>query len=620
MMKRMLPLLLCLLLLTGCGSPADPTAPNQDTVPIVTEVSTEPPATEPIPMEPLVSKMLDTGSAGGLTPFGDAILVFSHEEWTTLTRYDAMTLEPLNTVELDTYICIDDPAVQISDKGMTYYDYNTMELVFLDTGLKEVRRIPVPEGAMGDPALSSDRNQLYYLTENALRVVDLESGMDRLVREMAYDVQYLQGLHCDDTILELNVSDIHGNSSYLFLSVADGRLLHEVQDYATVYTWGDRYFATVMDGHYQEKLTGIRGNEVRMFHCPDPDASVSPLLAQDALVTGSEQTDGTVKLDYYRLSDGTHPYSVTLGTGCNPYSARGEGDFVWLLTYDDESGRDIIHRWYLPATAVADDTVYIGIRRTAENPDEYGLQQCAEFAAQLSERYGVQISTWLDAAAVEPWDYEIVPEYQVTVIRKALTTLDTAMSHFPEGFFAEATADMGDGVLRIGLVRSLLGVQNTGSLDTASGIQFWDNNGNAHIRLELSYGLEQNFYHELFHVIEGHIIANSQAFDEWSKLNPKGFSYDYSYSDYYYRDDYHLLDDPNRYFIDMYSMTYPKEDRARILEHACMPGNEYYFQSEHLQRKLLAICTGIRTAFDLEDVTEPFLWEQYLTEPIHAYG
>ena len=251
MMKRMLPLLLCLLLLTGCGSPADPTAPNQDTVPIVTEVSTDPPATEPIPMEPLVSKMLDTGSAGGLTPFGDAILVFSHEEWTTLTRYDAMTLEPLNTVELDTYICIDDPAVQISDKGMTYYDYNTMELVFLDTGLKEVRRIPVPEGAMGDPALSSDRNQLYYLTENALRVVDLESGMDRLVREMAYDVQYLQGLHCDDTILELNVSDIHGNSSYLFLSVADGRLLHEVQDYATVYTRGDRYFATVMDGHYQ---------------------------------------------------------------------------------------------------------------------------------------------------------------------------------------------------------------------------------------------------------------------------------------------------------------------------------------------------------------------------------
>ena len=64
-------------------------------------------------------------------------------------------------------------------------------------------------------------------------------------------------------------------------------------------------------------------------------------------------------------------------------------------------------------------------------------------------------------------------------------------------------------------------------------------------------------------------------------------------------------------------MSYPKEDRARIMEFAMMPGNEDYFTTEIMQKKLRQLCLGIRQALELEDVAEAFLWEQYLKAPLH---
>ena len=60
----------------------------------------------------------------------------------------------------------------------------------------------------------------------------------------------------------------------------------------------------------------------------------------------------------------------------------------------------------------------------------------------------------------------------------------------------------------------------------------------------------------------------------------------------------------------MYSMSFAIEDRARILEYACLPGNEGYFTSPTMQEKLRRICGGIRQAFAL--IEESYLWEQYL--------
>jgi hypothetical protein len=63
-------------------------------------------------------------------------------------------------------------------------------------------------------------------------------------------------------------------------------------------------------------------------------------------------------------------------------------------------------------------------------------------------------------------------------------------------------------------------------------------------------------------------------------------------------------------------MSFPKEDRARIMEYAMLPGNEGMFRASVMQAKLKKLCLGIREAFELEDAPEVFLWEQYLDRPL----
>jgi len=124
---------------------------------------------------------------------------------------------------------------------------------------------------------------------------------------------------------------------------------------------------------------------------------------------------------------------------------------------------------------------------------------------------------------------------------------------------------------------------------------------------------EQALYHELYHVMETHILTESTALDQWNSLNPPGFTYDNGYhSD---RDSGIYLQGDSRAFVDTYSMSFPKEDRARILEYAMLPDNRDLFSSEIMQEKLTAICRGIREAYRLKEYEKPLLWEQYLQQP-----
>ena len=142
-------------------------------------------------------------------------------------------------------------------------------------------------------------------------------------------------------------------------------------------------------------------------------------------------------------------------------------------------------------------------------------------------------------------------------------------------------------------------------MSTVAGVHFW-NDGSGYLAVVADDSLEQNLYHELFHAIDSYVMAESILYDNWPDLNPP------DYINNQFREDYQYLEEENRAFIDMYSMSYPKEDRARIFEYAMMEGNESYFQSAIMQAKLKILCKGIREAFKLKKYTQPLIWEQYL--------
>ena len=63
-------------------------------------------------------------------------------------------------------------------------------------------------------------------------------------------------------------------------------------------------------------------------------------------------------------------------------------------------------------------------------------------------------------------------------------------------------------------------------------------------------------------------------------------------------------------------MSFPKEDRARIMEYAMLSGNQELFRGQIMQEKLKTLCQGIREAYGLKKSSETFLWEQYLRKPL----
>jgi hypothetical protein len=287
-------------------------------------------------------------------------------------------------------------------------------------------------------------------------------------------------------------------------------------------------------------------------------------------------------------------------------------DCVWFAAWVEKQKAQCLFRWDPSQTKTENDRTYLEPYYTADNPNLDGLQACKELARTLGDQYGVNILIWNDTDAYHPWDYTFIPEHRPEIYRRDLQALEQALQKFPEGFLNEAASGSDNGRLTICLVRGLKREEQTNAPENADGAQYWMEDS-PYIALAVGESLEQTFYHQISHLIDSCVISTSKAYDDWEYLNPWEFNYDYDYEENKNREDEGYLDDENRLFIDTYSMSYPREDRARILEYAMMPGNESYFASEQMQEKLSVICSALREVFDL-DPDQQYAWEQYLKD------
>lgn len=237
---------------------------------------------------------------------------------------------------------------------------------------------------------------------------------------------------------------------------------------------------------------------------------------------------------------------------------------------------------------------------------------CREAAQALGDAQGIRILVLEEAAQTAPWDYSLAASQSASDTLSALTTLEALLSCFPEGFLAQLWE--GRDSLTLCLVESIRGSQASGSLPHAQGLQF-EADGHAFLILALAPAgeLRYTLAHELGHLIDSRVVRLSGAYDRWSDLNPRDFSYSLDVNaDLTPNQTY--LTGGDRCFVDAYAMTYPAEDRARILEYAMNPGNEGVFAAPGMQRKLQRVCAGIRESFGLTGDRGAFLWEQYLEE------
>ena len=611
-MKQFLTVLLCLLL---CGCYPRQQADSAETAPQVPDESVTVGMYDPNhPMESrypgeIRGYPLTQRKVHGLCAFGEDILTLSGQDNTTLMVLSGDDLHQVGARTVGFELTQKDPSLQIHSGSISYYDPRRQETVVLDHRLQEIRTIAVPQEISGKPILSYDTGTLYYCTPWSVVAWDLESGIRRTVREIQYAGQELTALHWGDTVLACTVTD-ENQSKLLLLSAENGMEQHVLPEEAMLETTNSGYFLARYDGFLNLMIFSGNAFEKQMLLPKVPADSQFYLEQNHAVVTVCAQSDGTA-LDCYDLETGRLQTSVMLDKFQIPKAMVNCSDHaIYILVYDPAADCDTIYRWDIPAPAsdIAENTVYTFPYYGNGIPDPEALEQCRELACSIGRKYGITICIGEEACLVQPWDYQFTPEELAPVLERELQLLEQRLSQYPEQFLQQ-TAEHFSG-LTICLVRKISGnAAEASSLTSPTGIQFFQNN-HAYVAITTGKHAEQALYHELYHAMETRILTKSSALDQWEALNPVDFTYGNTESMEIY------LQGQTRAFADRYSMSAPKEDRARILENAMLPGNEDLFRSEYMQRKLAVICQGIREAYGLKKAPEVLPWEQYLVTPL----
>ena len=596
-MKHLIAGILCCLLLCGCAAP---TPAQETTLPPETAPSGGS-TTEPTlhSGEPMVFCSPEVTAPQGLLAFGDGLLLFSGEEATTLTLLTGEDLRPTAALALDFVLSADDPSLVIRVDRLSFYDPSHRQTLVLDEALQTLEKIPAPEGLSGAPVLSRDRKRLYYCTQQALMVWELDTDIRRTVKEMASPAQQVTGLLLGDSVIRCKT-----DTGDVFLSAENGSLLARENADIQLVSGDDTYTA-----HF---LLGL--NPVVVYGSADAAQLLLPeSLLGEYLLLGSHpgvirvlpEADGDVVLEYYDLQTGIRASVLTLTGDFTPTSGAYFRGYLYLLSRDCGT----LLRWDPAALSTDDTAVYLAPYATETDPQTDTMARCEAYARQIGQRFGIRVLVGREAASVEPWDYHLVPETQPELLLKELTLLEQRLSRFPEGVISQTAANFSR--LTLCLVRSVTGTASGGSVNAATGVQFLDE-GEAYVAITVGKYAEHALYHELFHAMETHIWGNSIAFDQWQSLNPSGFDYTYGYAANEKRDAGIYLHPDDRAFVDTYSMSFPKEDRARIFEYAMLDGNSALFRSPSLQAKLQAVCDGLREAYGLKNIQDPLPWEQYL--------
>jgi len=604
MMKFLPALLILLMLLSGCGAvppgqePSRETADAEKTGSAGTELALEGTLWNELCCYPVGDWEAELFSMGD----DRLLLIRSEGDHTLLTLLEGEA--PVITAEttLSFPLMSEKGGLARWEEGISCFDPLRKETVVLDSSLKEVFRIPEPKNLVGSPLLSRDGTALYYCTPDAIRVLERSTGVSRILKKTDCAGMKLTGLWVEGGYLFCETVAESGSKSFL-VSTRTGETRYIDRE-------GKPILGTEAAFYAEEPGCGVFGHpdgELFALYPRQASGQICFLPENHAALTLSPGRGDTVILEYYDLTTGLRVGKVTIPQSrVIPGKAVGRMGEVWFLGADEIRGGTALYRWDPQAMPTGDPTVYTDAYFTREHPDREGLARCETYARELEEAYGIRIRLFEEAVRLLPEGYLPEEEHHAPQLMRTLQLLEHGLSQYPPGF-VQTVESRFEGIT-VCLFRNIR-EKETG--ERRDGLQFWNGN-HAVIALAVGSSAEGAFYHQFCHLVDTVVLNESSAYDTWSSLNPTGFSYDYSYTANRSRNSTAYLQEANRSFVDMFSTSYPREDRARIMEYAMLPGNDDLFHSETMQRKLHTLCLGIREAFGLETSEEVFLWEQYL--------
>lgn len=600
-MKRWLALLAIALLFSGCST-ATPQENEDDppaTLPQIPSLMTPALYDEGNPIEEATGGAVkaylpENGDCKYIAEMGRNLVLFGKDSVMLLRGERLAEVASMTIPDLP---MPDSGMLQIRNDGIAYYDVKENQIVFLNQFFREVGTFSLPDGIKGGTYLAPDWKQFYYCSAEGVHALDLDTGISRLLKAQKADWQGINGGFLNGTVLRCSLTQEDGTQSTMLLSAQTGTVLAEGDYLQKMQGNGDCYYVKAnknyIFGVLEEQPINLKPEgKGKLYPIPDGKGAIYLI-----------KTKTGCRLDYYDIVSGKRTASVNLKDITKLNSVFGANGMIWFTV------GDTLYRWDTEQSSVEDQRTYIVPHYHYGNPDEQGLAGIGQQVKQLEKRYGVEILYWNEVEGFAPWNYSFTVEYRTEPYTAYLSKLEKALAKFPKGFFKKAAKWSDSGKLNILLVQGIYGGGETDKYTSASGIQFHAN-GDAYIALTVGEDLDSWFYHELGHLLDNRILSTTNAYGNWKSLNPWDFKYDNDYIKNQDRTDTKYLEGDRRHFVDFYSMSFAVEDRSRIFEYACMPGNEEIFASAPMQKKLKTVCQGIRKAFDLDG--ENYLWEQYL--------
>lgn len=609
---RCFPVLLIALLLAGCTAHAqtiDQTVCMPQAVSLLEEISTP----EASAKGAVACYSLGQLRCSSILPFSDSLLLLSDTgENALVQKLDSSTCAITASLE---FPASSDSASSLSVRrnGFSWHDAEHQQTLVIDDLLEIKCQIPDPEGLTGNPVLSGDGHILYYCTASAIRALDLQTGISRILKETAYSTQTVSGLLLNDSILHCRLQEGEQQRS-LFLCTDTGNTLCVSEKTEAIFSNDTHFYAYLVEGKTRILAFGTQNDDCRSLVFPEYGTVQFPLPTVHRVLGITKVSTGEIQLNLYDLQTGLRQASQKLSVSGLPRAAAALTDgTVWLLMHDENNGSDTLYRWNPSLSPIIDPMEYTAPYNTREAPDLLGIGECTRYAQTLKDRYSIDIRTYKDVIDFQTGEVRVTYEHLPQVMMWELEQLDENLRNFPPDFLQTISQRFGG--LSICILRDI-SVSSSQYIPNNNCGLFWKDN-HPFIALVSGTDTRKGLYHSLCHLTDTIVLNGSSAYDTWNQHNPSGFTYDYDYAANEKRNSTAFLLDNSRYFVDMFSMSFPKEDRARIMEYAMTPEHGALFQTEAMQNKLRTICVGIREAFHLEKCTDAFLWEQYLHKPIN---
>lgn len=629
MKKLWLLTLLSLLLLSGCGKPAEPTSPTEtiptETVPVVSEtLPAETIETEPAPI--LMERREPVGDTGNLWyipneivegmgypelhMLGENLLVscFLEDEAGCTLELKLVSIQDGSLLAESDIPCSGGMEVQVRGNRVGLCDAMGGRVLILDGKLNTVRTYEM-ESTYESWYLSGDCKTLYKLQyETGLTARNLESGQETVPLEQAAYVSLLGETDAYLLFSYVDRQDQRSKNGCLDLETGDLTVLpiagyvsqcSRSQDVWLLRGWKDWSAYHV-----------ISGEEIKRLVCEGDYLQLLP--AQDQLLFINESGRG-LKLyekDGSFLSRCALPETENNGLGMS---------FLWSDSYHgyfftDTQG-EICRLMYWDISV---ETSGESLSLEAEQSKTVGGTLVDEAlytrAAELSARYGVDIRIAEKCQA----DYDQYDSYILedeASISDALDVLERALSVYPAGFLEQLKYNTVE-TIRIELVGALEPKADSNMITAAAFTQ--EQVDDYLLAADARFLTAENIYHEITHIIDRRLAWDAELREDalfseetWLSLQPEGFDYAYSYAE-----ELENINDymETGYFVWSYACTFPTEDRATMMESAMSYDAGTMAWNPGLLNKLKYYSQCIRDCFDTTGWPETLPWEIALAD------